>query len=561
MGSGNSTDSVSPASDLAERLKAGLRNIARAVHTAALRVARRPVPRMKAEKEAFVIATERRSFVWNVSRGRKGSSDEELPPLFVRVEPDPVVEQSESREWPDKPMAEKVYSTPSYSTISSPTSSGAVMYEFSSSRFDLDMLDMEEATQTEVYEAPVYMDQYESEEERQFFEDLYEDLEVEAVLEYMDTIDLYRFHVDTEEERQFYESLYEDLTVDAVLEYMDTIELYAAYDYDSLYEDLEVEAVLDYMDTIDLYHSDKVAEIETAAEPVLALDAPVSNIAGYIEAPVSNVAGYIEAPAAAVLALEAPVSEVQLIEAPVTVQSSLDEYIEAEAECQFFEGLYEDLTVMSVIEYMDTIDLDNYYVETEVEKQFFEDLYEDLEVEAVLEYMDTIDLENHHVETEEEKQYFEGLYEDLAVGTVLEYMDRVEIYAKPAPEYVISEIGMPEECETTIDIEPEFVPDYVISEIATAEMCETFIKIEQPVAQPEIQAETEQIDVARKSIMAQFIFGFDAPARASPGPTKFRFIAGTEEDDEDDTEEVQIMTYSGDAAVSAQSFSNGPLAL
>ena len=515
MGSGNSTDSVSPASDLAERLKAGLRNIARAVHTAALRVARRPVPRIKAEKEAFVIATERKSFVWNVSRGRKGSSDEELPPLFVRVEPDPVIEQSESQEWPDKPMIEKVYSTPSYSTISSPTSSEAVMFEFSSSRFDLDVLDMEEAAQTEVYEAPVYMDQYESEAEKQFFEGLYEDLEVEAVLEYMDTIDLYHFHVDTEEERQFYESLYEDLTVDAVLEYMDTIELYAAYDYDSLYEDLAVEAVLDYMDTIDLYHSDKVAEIEPVAEPVLALEAPVSNIVGYIEAP-----------AAAVLALEAPVSEVQLIEAPATVQSSLDEYIEAEAECQFFEGLYEDLTVMSVIEYMDTIDLDNYYVETEEERQFFEDLYEDLEVDAVL-----------------------------------EYMDRVEIYARPAPEYVISEIGMPEECETTIDIEPAFVPEYVISEIASAEECETVIEIEQPVEQPEIQAETEQTDVVRQSIMAQFVFGFDAPARASPGPTKFRFIAGTEEDDEDDVDEVQIMTYSGDAAVSAQSFSNGPLAL
>ena len=526
MGSGNSTDSVSTASDLAERLKAGLRNIARAVYTAAMRVARRPVPRIKAEKEVFVIATERKSFVWNVSRGRKGSSDEELPPLFVRVEPDPVIEQSESQEWPDKPMVEKVYSTPSYSTISSPTSSEAVMFEFSSSRFDLDLLDMEEATQTEVYEAPVFMDQYESEEERQFFEGLYEDLEVEAVLEYMDTIDLYHFHVDTEEERQFYESLYEDLTVDAVLEYMDTIELYAAYDYDSLYEDLAVEAVLDYMDTIDLYHCDKVAEEESVAEPVLALEAPVSDIAGYIEAPVSNIAGYIEAPATAVLALEAPVSEVQLIEAPVTVQSSLEEYIEAEAECQFFEGLYEDLTVMSVIEYMDTIDLDNYYVETEEEKQFFEDLYE-----------------------------------DLAVGTVLEYMDRVEIYARPAPEYIISEIGMPEECEITIDIEPAFVPDYVISEISSAEMCETTIEIEQPVEQPDIQAETEQTDVVKQSIMAQFIFGFDAPAMASPGPTKFRFIAGTEEDDEDDTEEVQIMTYSGDAAVSAQSFSNGPLAL
>ena len=520
MGSGNSTDSVSPALDLAERLKAGLRNIARAVHTAALRVARRPVPRMKAEKEAFVIATERRSFVWNVSRGRKGSSDEELPPLFVRVEPDPVVEQSESREWPDKPMVEKVYSMPSYSTISSPTSSGAVMYEFSSSRFDLDLLDMEEATETEVFETPVYMDQYESEEEKLFFEDLYEDLEV-----------------------------------DAVLEYMDTIELYASHNYESHIEDLEVDAVPECIDITEMEHSEETEIVEPAAGPVLALAAPVSNIVGYLEAPVSNIAGYLAAPAPAVVP-EAPV-----IEASETVQSSLDEYIEAEAECQFFEGLYEDLTVMSVIEYMDTIDLDNYYVETEEEKQFFEGLYEDLEVDAVLDYMDTIDLNSHHVETEEEKQFFEGLYEDLEVDAVLEYMDTVEIYARPAPEYVISEIGMPEECETVIDIEPAFVPEYVISEIASAEMCETVIEIEQPAAQPEIQVETEQTDVVKQSIMAQFIFGFDAPVKASPGPTKFRFIAGTEEDDDEDMDEVQIMTYSGDAAVSAQSFSGGPLAL
>ena len=485
MGSGNSTDSVSTASDLAERLKAGLRNIARAVYTAAMRVARRPVPRIKAEKEVFVIATERKSFVWNVSRGRKGSSDEELPPLFVRVEPDPVIEQSESREWPDKPMIEKVYSTPSYSTISSPTSSGAVMYEFSSSRFDLDLLDMEEATETEVFETPVYMDQYESEEEKQFFEDLYEDLEV-----------------------------------DAVLEYMDTIELYASHNYESHIEDLEVDAVPECIDITEMEHSEETEIVEPAAGPVLALAAPVSNIVGYLEAPVSNIAGYLAAPAPAVVP-EAPV-----IEASETVQSSLDEYIEAEAECQFFEGLYEDLTVMSVIEYMDTIDLDNYYVETEEEKQFFEGLYEDLEVDAVLEYMDT-----------------------------------VEIYARPAPEYVISEIGMPEECEIVIDIEPAFVPEYVISEIASAEMCETTIEIEQPAAQPEIQVETEQTDVVKQSIMAQFIFGFDAPVKASPGPTKFRFIAGTEEDDDEDMDEVQIMTYSGDAAVSAQSFSGGPLAL
>ncbi len=352
MGSENSTDSVSCAS-MAYRLRAGLRTIARAVYSAAMRVARRPIPRIETEKkEKFVIATERDSFVWNVTRGRKGSSNEDLPPMFVRVEPDPVIEQSEKQEWPDKPMAKKVYNTPSYSTIT-PTSSGAVMFEFSSSRFDMDMLNLEESDETEVYEAPVFKDFYESEEERQEFESIYEDLTVDAVLEYMDTIDIYGF------------------------------------DYESLYEDLTVDAVLEYMDTIDLYHADKAF----------------------------------------------------------------------------------------------------------------------------------------------------------------------------VPDYVISEIESPEECETTITVEPRFVPDYVISEIASAEMCETTIEVEQPAAEVPVEMPAEQIDVATKSIMAQFIFGFDAPAKASAGPTKFRFIAGTEEEPEEDIEDIQIMTYSGDAAVSAQSFSNGPLAL
>ena len=211
---------------------------------------------------------------------------------------------------------------------------------------------------------------------------------------------------------------------------------------------------------------------------------------------------------------------------------------------EFFESLYEDLAIFAVLDCVDTID---------TEGIDYESLYEDLTVDAVLDYMDTIDTEGFD---------YESLYEDLTVDAVLDYMDTIDLYHadKPVfvPDYIISEIESPEECETSITVEPKFVPDYVISEIASAEVCETIIEIEQP-AQPEIQA--EQIDVAAKSIMAQFVFGFDAPVRTSPGPTRFRFIAGTEEDDDDDMDEVQVMTYSGDAAVSAQSFSNGPLAL
>lgn len=500
MGSENSTDSVSCAS-MAYRLRAGLRTIARAVRLAAMRVARRPIPRIETEKkEKFVIATERDSFVWNVTRGRKGSSNEDLPPMFVRVEPDPVIEQSEKQEWPDKPMAKKVYNTPSYSTIT-PTSSGAVMFEFSSSRFDLDILDMEESEETDVFEAPVFTEYHE-----------------------------------TEEERQYYESVYEDLTVDAVLE---------------------------YMDAIDLYHREKAAEepaAEIAAEPVIEIaEEPVAEvsvteeaeyvapvIAGYLEAPVSVISGYLEAPVSCITGyLAAPVAAVTETVVEECAEESFEEvYEEAEEEMEFFESLYEDLAIFAVLDCIDTID---------TEGIDYESLYEDLTVDAVLDYMDTIDTEGFD---------YESLYEDLTVDAVLDYMDTIDLYHadKPVfvPDYIITEIESPEECETSITVEPKFVPDYVISEIASAEVCETIIEIEQP-AQPEIQA--EQIDVAAKSIMAQFIFGFDAPAKASAGPTKFRFIAGTEEEPEEDIEDIQIMTYSGDAAVSAQSFSNGPLAL
>ena len=476
MGSENSTDSVSCAS-MAYRLRAGLRTIARAVYSAAMRVARRPIPRIETEKkEKFVIATERDSFVWNVTRGRKGSSNEDLPPMFVRVEPDPVIEQSEKQEWPDKPMAKKVYNTPSYSTIT-PTSSGAVMFEFSSSRFDMDMLDLEESDETEVYEAPVFKDFYESEEERQEFESIYEDLTVDAVLEYMDTIDLYHREEAVEEPA-------EEIAAEPVIE---------------MIEEPAAEV--------------SVTEEAEYTAPVIAgyLAAPVSVISGYLEAPVSCITGYLAAPV-------------------VTV----DEPAVEECAEESFEEVYE---------------------EAEEETEFFESLYEDLEIFAVLDCIDTIDTEGID---------YESLYEDLTVDAVLDYMDTIDLYHADkafVPDYVISEIESPEECETTITVEPRFVPDYVISEIAAAEMCETTIEIEQPAAEVPVEMPAEQIDVATKSIMAQFIFGFDAPAKASAGPTKFRFIAGTEEEPEEDIEDIQIMTYSGDAAVSAQSFSNGPLAL
>ena len=175
-----------------------------------------------------------------------------------------------------------------------------------------------------------------------------------------------------------------------------------------------------------------------------------------------------------------------------------------------------------------------------------------IEAEPVAETEDAEAVSYEHVETEEEKRFYESVYEDLTVFAVLDYMDTIELYSRPAPDYIISEIDTPEMCETEIRIEPRYVPDYIISEIASAEECEIVIEIEQPAEKPM---------PVRQSILAQFVFGFDAPVRASAGPTKFRFIAGTEEESEDDVEGVQVMTYSGDAVVSAQSFSNGPLAL
>lgn len=445
MGSENSTDSVSFASDMARRIRAGFGLIGRAFVVAMERLTGRPLSRVT-KKRLAMSATRRSTFVWEIVRDRK-TAEPELPEHFVRVEADvpetaPVMEEA-VEEFPEAPIVEKVYNTPASAMVSA-TSSGAMMYEFSGSHFDYDSFSEEAVEETEfeseVYEAPVFKEAVED-EDREFYENVYEDLTVDAVIAYMDTIELYaKPREETAEEKAYFEGLYEDLTVDAVLAYMDTIELYASVA--EAEEEIQQEQVMTL----------------AAPQPVAALAAPVSQISGYIEAPASYFAGYIEAPA---------------------VQEMTTE----------------------------------------------------------------------HVETEEEKAFYESVYEDLTVFAVLDYMDTIELYARPAPEYVISEIEMPEECETVVRIEPKFVPDYVISEIAMPEECETSIEIEQPKP------------VVKQSILAQFVFGFDAPVASKPGPTKVRFIVGNEEEPEDDTENVQVMSYSGNAAVTAQNVSNGPLAL
>ena len=444
------------------RIKAGLRRFTRRVVLAVERLVGRPISKTT-RYELMMSATSRSSFAWAPAKKEEAVKEHDL---FVHVEPDiPVIEEEI-----EAPVKEKVYSTPSYTTIT-PTSSEAVMYEFSG-RYDIDQFAMEDVgaieSQVQVYEAPAIRDYHETEEERQFYEGLYEDLTVEAVLDYMDTIELYaapKEYVETEEEKQFFEGLYEYLAVDAVLSYMETIELYA---------------------------SPVVETEETVEEQVMALGAP--SVAGYISAPVSEIAGYLSAPVTA---------------------------IEDEPE-EFYEGLYEDLAVEAVLDYMDTIEL---YAAPRTEVvQSAEPMM--ISAPAVAGYIEA-PVATEHVETEEEKQFFEGLYDDLVVDAVLDYMDTIELYApeRPAPEYVISEIEMPQEAETKVVIEP---------------------------ARPA---------QAKQSILAQFVFGFDAPVKAKAGTTKFRFIAGEEEEPEEDIEDVQVMTYNGDAAVAAQSVSNGSLAL
>ncbi len=412
MGSENSTDSVSFASSMAYRLKAGLRKVGRAIVLMTERLTGKPISR-ETKKRLAMSATRRDTFVWEVVRKDAVVAEQELPRNFVHVEEkvQETAPAAEAEEFPEEPIVEKVYRTPASSMVSA-TSSGAMMYEFSSRHFDLDSFSEEseeiEAFEPDVVEAPVFRENVEAED----------------------------------------------------------------IDFEDIYENLEVEAVLNYMDTIDLYHAvkEETAVEEVTSAPVLALAAPYSPIVGYLEAPYSPIVGYLEAPSAA----------------PA------------------------------------------------------EETVEEIAVEAPAE----------HIETEEEKKFFESVYEDLTVFAVLDYMDTIELYAKPAPEYVISEIDVPEECITTIDIEPKFVPDYVISEIASPEECETTVTIE-----------AEEPAPVKQSILAQFVFGFDAPVTSKKGPTKVRFVMGAEEESDDEVDSVHVMTYSGDAAVSAQSMSNGPLAL
>ncbi len=265
-------------------------------------------------------------------------------------------------------------------------------------------------------------------------------------------------------------------------------------------------------------------------------------------------------------AVEETEFESEVYEAPVFKEAVEDE------DREYYENVYEDLTVDAVLAYMDTIEL--YASVAEAEEEIQQEQVMTLAapqpvaalaapvsqisgyIEAPASYFAGYieapavqEMTTEHVETEEEKAFYESVYEDLTVFAVLDYMDTIELYARPAPEYVISEIEVPEECETVVRIEPKFIPDYVISEIAMPEECETSIEIEQPKP------------VVKQSILAQFVFGFDAPVTSKPGPTKVRFIAGAEEESDEDVDNVQVMSYSGNAAVTAQNVSNGPLAL
>ena len=100
------------------------------------RVVGRPISKTT-KYELMMSATSRSSFAW--APAAREEEVKEGPNLFVHVEPDiPVIEEEI-----EAPVEEKVYSMPSYTTITTPTSSGAVMYEFSG-RFDLDQFGMED---------------------------------------------------------------------------------------------------------------------------------------------------------------------------------------------------------------------------------------------------------------------------------------------------------------------------------------------------------------------------------------------------------------------------------
>ena len=96
MGSENSTDSVSFASDMARRIRAGFGLIGRAFVVAMERLTGRPLSRVT-KKRLAMSATRRSTFVWEIVRDKK-TAEPELPEHFVRVEADvpetaPVMER------------------------------------------------------------------------------------------------------------------------------------------------------------------------------------------------------------------------------------------------------------------------------------------------------------------------------------------------------------------------------------------------------------------------------------------------------------------------------------
>ena len=339
MSSGDSTDSVSFASNMAYRIRAGISKVVRAIVVMAERVAHKPLSRATKKKLAM-SATRRDTFVWNITRGGKVTEKVELDSLFVHVMDDVPVETPAAEEFPEAPIAEKVYNTPSYTTVT-PTSDTAVMYEFSGSyNFDKLGLDdsepFEEEYQAEVVEAPVKWEYVETEEEKALFEDLYDDLTVDAVLEYMDTIDLYPKvqiagylsapvsqisgyllapvsevvgflaapasaeaameepaayeYEETEEEKAFFEKLYEDLEADAVVAYMDSADLFAPVRRTEKTEDVHSddvsEAVCSYMEMANEIEIESELEsitesaIEETVEDIY--DVPAADIPGKI---------------------------------------------------------------------------------------------------------------------------------------------------------------------------------------------------------------------------------------------------------------------------------------
>ena len=492
MGSKNSTDSVSFASDIVYRLKSGLRRIARSITVSAERIARRPLSKATKKKIAM-SATRRETFVWTVTRNGSEPADR----LFVRVEQDEPKPQAEI--FPEEPVVRSVRQMPSAAV---PTSSGAAIYEFSSNRLDLDIADCEEPEPYIPSEhAPA----------------------ARAV---------------EDEPEEFYEGLYEDLAVESVLDCIDS------------------------------------ADIEVSAQSQMTAGSCTDMI---VASPVQIVA--------------------------YSADTQVPEVIEA----------YEPAEIAD-----------------ELDEEFYRNLYDTLTSDAILDFIESMESQIPAEETPEEREFFEGLYEDLAVESVMDYIAtiRTEAYR---PEYVISEILCPVECITEIPFETEraYVPDYVISEIECPEECVTEVysydsaasepemnaaevvsipllpapqtvpaeeaaEAQESVQEPEViyapevfrteeasetvqepetvqAAEPEPVqtaeavcapvaaqkndDSARKmpDTVAGFIFGFQSPVSSAKG-TGFRFVIGTEEEPDDDSESICIVAHDvSDSAVAASS--------